>query len=137
MSYIKIHLQVLVDDFICALRRKALYQGRMYIFDHYLCFYSKIFNHQKIVSIPLKVFLLLYELDCNLHCNTAFVHRHCSNIKEVSKSSSSSVGFKENGQQATNSTYFRASEFCREACIVSRVEICLMQLHLMCYGLAD
>lgn len=51
-------MQELVDDFICALRRKVLYQGRMYIYEHHLCFYSKIFGHQKIVTIPLKVSLL-------------------------------------------------------------------------------
>ena len=48
-------MQTLVDDFICALRRRVLYQGRMYVFEHYLCFYSNIFGHLKIVTIPLKV----------------------------------------------------------------------------------
>ena len=51
-------MQTLVDDFICALRRRVLYQGRMYVFEHYCCFYSNIFGHLKIVTIPLKVGVL-------------------------------------------------------------------------------
>lgn len=48
-------VQYLVDDFVCALRRRVLYQGRIYVFEHHACFISRIFNLEKILVIPLKV----------------------------------------------------------------------------------
>ena len=32
-----------------------LHQGRLYVFEHNACFYSQIFNYQKLLVIPLKV----------------------------------------------------------------------------------
>lgn len=34
----------LLDDFSCALSREILLQGRMYISEHYICFYSSLFG---------------------------------------------------------------------------------------------
>ncbi|KAJ7552356.1 hypothetical protein O6H91_06G052100 [Diphasiastrum complanatum] len=45
--------EVLVQDFNCALQKKILLQGHMYLFERYVCFYSNIFGYEKKV-IPLK-----------------------------------------------------------------------------------
>ncbi|KAL3699206.1 hypothetical protein R1sor_017228 [Riccia sorocarpa] len=46
--------EVLVEDFNCALQKKILLQGHMYLFDQYVCFYSNIFGYEKRKVIPLK-----------------------------------------------------------------------------------
>lgn len=48
-------MQNLVDDFMCALQKRVLLQGRMYVFDHHVCFYSNLFGYVKAKIIPLKV----------------------------------------------------------------------------------
>lgn len=47
--------QNVMDDFMCALQKRILHQGRLYVFEHYVCFYSKVFGYVKKASIPLKV----------------------------------------------------------------------------------
>lgn len=37
----------LVDDYLCALRKRILLQGRMYVFEHHLAFYANIFGYVK------------------------------------------------------------------------------------------
>lgn len=48
-------LQNVMDDFVCALQKKILLQGRIYVFEHYVCFYANIFGYVKKLVIPLKV----------------------------------------------------------------------------------
>lgn len=44
-----------MDDFVCALQKKILLQGRLYVFEHYVCFYANVFGYVKKIIIPLKV----------------------------------------------------------------------------------
>jgi len=44
----------LLDEFLCALHKKILLQGRMYVFNNYVCFYSSVFGYQKRKRIPFK-----------------------------------------------------------------------------------
>lgn len=37
----------LIDDYLCALRKRILLQGRMYVFEHHLAFYANIFGYVK------------------------------------------------------------------------------------------
>lgn len=46
--------EVLIQDFNCALQKKILLQGHMYLFEHYVCFYSNIFGYEKKKIIVLK-----------------------------------------------------------------------------------
>ena len=46
-------LQHLIDDFMCALRKKVLLQGRMYLFREHVCFHCNLFGYQKTKCIPL------------------------------------------------------------------------------------
>eukprot|EP00899_Mesostigma_viride_P000533 jgi/Mesvir1/10480/Mv21719-RA.2 len=43
----------LVEEFMCAMQRKILHQGHMYLFDKHVCFYSNIFGYEKKKCIPL------------------------------------------------------------------------------------
>lgn len=45
--------ELFLDEFYCALHKRFLLQGRMYIFEHYLCFYSNVFGWVKQKVIPL------------------------------------------------------------------------------------
>jgi len=47
--------QNVCDEFVCALRKRILLQGRLYICEHYICFYSHLFGYNKEKVIPLKV----------------------------------------------------------------------------------
>lgn len=47
--------QHLMDDFICALRKRVLLQGRLYVFEEHLGFYCHFFGYRKAVVVPLKV----------------------------------------------------------------------------------
>ncbi|GMP42627.1 hypothetical protein CsSME_00012303 [Camellia sinensis var. sinensis] len=38
--------QVLIQDFNCALQENFLLQGHMYVFGHYICFYSNLFGFE-------------------------------------------------------------------------------------------
>ena len=44
----------LLDEFLCALHKKILLQGRMYVFNNFVCFYSSVFGYQKRKRIPFK-----------------------------------------------------------------------------------
>ncbi|GIL88424.1 hypothetical protein Vretimale_14984 [Volvox reticuliferus] len=44
----------LLGDFHCAMRKRVLLQGRMYIFDHYVCFYSAVFGFAKKRRVPTR-----------------------------------------------------------------------------------
>ena len=48
-------VQCVLDDFMCALQKRLLYQGRMFVFEHYVCFHSNLFGHKKDKVIPLQV----------------------------------------------------------------------------------
>jgi hypothetical protein len=43
----------LIDTFMCALKKRILLQGRMYVFDHHVCFSCSLFGYHKIKVIPL------------------------------------------------------------------------------------
>ncbi|KAJ0112598.1 hypothetical protein Patl1_00107 [Pistacia atlantica] len=44
--------EVLVQDFNCAYQESILLQGHMYLFDHYICFYSNIFGFETKKIVP-------------------------------------------------------------------------------------
>ncbi|XP_009373214.2 protein VASCULAR ASSOCIATED DEATH 1, chloroplastic [Pyrus x bretschneideri] len=46
--------EVLIEDFNCAFQENILIQGHMYLFVHYICFYSNIFGFEtkKIIPFP-------------------------------------------------------------------------------------
>ncbi|XP_010692054.2 protein VASCULAR ASSOCIATED DEATH 1, chloroplastic isoform X1 [Beta vulgaris subsp. vulgaris] len=46
--------EVLLQDFNCALQENILLQGHMYLFEHYICFYSNIFGFETKKIIPLQ-----------------------------------------------------------------------------------
>ncbi|CAD7699391.1 unnamed protein product [Ostreobium quekettii] len=45
--------ELFMDEFYCALHKKILLQGRMYVFENYVCFYSNLFGWVKRKVIPL------------------------------------------------------------------------------------
>lgn len=46
--------EMFMDEFYCALHKKILLQGRMYVFENYVCFYSNLFGWVKQKAIPLQ-----------------------------------------------------------------------------------
>lgn len=40
--------QGLLNDYACALKKRMLLQGRMYVFSAHLCFYSSLFGYVKV-----------------------------------------------------------------------------------------
>ena len=46
--------ELFLDEYHCAWQKKILIQGRMYVFEHYVCFYANIFGVQQAKVIPLK-----------------------------------------------------------------------------------
>ncbi|XP_022144576.1 protein VASCULAR ASSOCIATED DEATH 1, chloroplastic isoform X2 [Momordica charantia] len=46
--------EVLIEDFNCAFQENILIQGHMYLFMHYICFYSNIFGFETKKVIPLQ-----------------------------------------------------------------------------------
>jgi len=46
--------ETLLDEFHCALRKRVLLQGRMYVFDHYVCFSSSVFGFVKKKVLPFQ-----------------------------------------------------------------------------------
>lgn len=57
--------EVLIQDFNCALQKKILLQGHMYLFEHYVCFYSNIFGYEK------KKVIILKDVTCVRKARTA------------------------------------------------------------------
>ncbi|KAL4447234.1 hypothetical protein ABPG77_007267 [Micractinium sp. CCAP 211/92] len=45
--------EVFLEDFMCALKKRMLMQGRMYVFSRHVCFSSNLFGYHKIKVIPL------------------------------------------------------------------------------------
>lgn len=52
----------LLDSFMCALKKKILLQGRMYIFDAHVCFSCSLFGYHKIKVIPIDAILSLRKM---------------------------------------------------------------------------
>ena len=46
--------EVFVEEYLCALYKKILLQGRMYVFENHVCFYSNVFGYTKVKTIALK-----------------------------------------------------------------------------------
>lgn len=46
--------ECVLDDFMCALRKRLLYQGRLYIFERTLCFSSSVFGYKKQKIVPFQ-----------------------------------------------------------------------------------
>ncbi|RMZ56452.1 hypothetical protein APUTEX25_004675 [Auxenochlorella protothecoides] len=46
--------ELFLEDYLCAVQKKTLKQGRMYIFDKHIGFHANIFGHHKYYSIPIK-----------------------------------------------------------------------------------
>ena len=40
------------QDYTCAIQRQILLQGRMYVSEKFVCFYSNLFGFEKKVKIP-------------------------------------------------------------------------------------
>ncbi|KAF8113043.1 hypothetical protein N665_0058s0134 [Sinapis alba] len=57
--------EVLVQDFNCACQESILLQGHMYLFLHYICFYSNIFGYETKKIIPFS------EISCVKRAKTA------------------------------------------------------------------
>ncbi|KAL4443672.1 hypothetical protein ABPG75_011409 [Micractinium tetrahymenae] len=45
--------EVFLEDFMCALKKRMLLQGRMYVFSQHVCFSSTLFGYHKVKVIPL------------------------------------------------------------------------------------
>ncbi|CAJ1070433.1 GRAM domain-containing protein 2B [Xyrichtys novacula] len=45
--------ELLKQSYTCALQRDILYQGKMYVSDNWICFYSKVFGRDTKISIPV------------------------------------------------------------------------------------
>ena len=60
-------LQNICDEFVCALRKRVLLQGRLYICEHFICFHSSLFGYNKEKVISLKV---MGQLACMMSCIT-------------------------------------------------------------------
>jgi VAD1 Analog of StAR-related lipid transfer domain/GRAM domain len=43
-----------MDDYMCALKKKVLLQGRLFVFERHFCFYSSLFGYHKAKVIPLE-----------------------------------------------------------------------------------
>lgn len=46
--------EVFVEEYLCALYKKILLQGRMYVFQNHVCFYSNVFGYTKVKTIALQ-----------------------------------------------------------------------------------
>jgi hypothetical protein len=71
--------ETLVEDFNCALQKKILLQGHMYLFERYVCFYSNIFGYEKKKIIPLK------DITCVRKAKTAGVFPNAIEITSWGK----------------------------------------------------
>lgn len=52
----------LVDTFLCALKKRILLQGRMYIFTKHVCFSSSLFGYHKLKTIPIRSLLSVRKM---------------------------------------------------------------------------
>ncbi|KAK2076207.1 hypothetical protein QBZ16_001139 [Prototheca wickerhamii] len=44
--------EVFLDDYLCAIKKRMLHQGRMYVFDRHVCFHGNTFGHHEYYTIP-------------------------------------------------------------------------------------
>ena len=44
--------ETLLVDYMCAMHKKILLQGKMYVFENYICFHSNVFGYIKTRCIP-------------------------------------------------------------------------------------
>ena len=51
----------LIDNYMCALKKKILLQGRLYVFDHHVCFSCNLFGYHKIKVIPMESIVGVYK----------------------------------------------------------------------------
>lgn len=51
--------EALVTEYMCALHSKILLQGKMYVYENYVCFYSNVFGYIKKRKIPFKDITLI------------------------------------------------------------------------------
>jgi len=49
----------LLAEYMCALHKKILLQGKMYVFENYICFHSNVFGYVKMRTIPFRRITLL------------------------------------------------------------------------------
>lgn len=59
--------EVLIRDFNCAFQESILLQGHMYVFTHYICFYSNIFGFETKKIVPF------HEVTCVRRAKTAAI----------------------------------------------------------------
>lgn len=52
----------LLDTFMCALKKRILLQGRMYVFTKHVCFSCSLFGYHKIKSIPIESILSVRKM---------------------------------------------------------------------------
>jgi len=52
----------LLDTFMCALKKRILLQGRMYIFSKHVCFSSSLFGYHKLKTIPIDSLLAVRKV---------------------------------------------------------------------------
>lgn len=67
-------MQSPVEDFHCALQKKICLQGRLYLFQQHVCFYSNLFGFAKSKVIPLQV-MLVYSIPRD---SIKYVHHLCT-----------------------------------------------------------
>lgn len=53
-----------MDDYLCALRKKILFQGRLFVFTEHLGFYANLFGYRKIKTIRLQVGVESFGKSC-------------------------------------------------------------------------
>ncbi|KAK9827162.1 hypothetical protein WJX74_008866 [Apatococcus lobatus] len=46
--------EAILDDFRCAIKRRILHQGHLYVFDRHVCFHSNVFGYVRSTVMPLK-----------------------------------------------------------------------------------
>lgn len=51
--------ECLMSDYSCAVQRSILLHGRMYISEHWLCFFSSIFNHKTMIKVAIDDILMV------------------------------------------------------------------------------
>lgn len=48
-------------DYSCALQKDILLQGRIYLSENWLCFYSNIFRWETTVSLTCSVYIIAFQ----------------------------------------------------------------------------
>lgn len=72
----------LICDYSCAVQRAILLHGRMYVSEHFVCFFSSIFSHKTSIVLPMDDVLFVASakvalvFDNSLKVNTHDSHAH-------------------------------------------------------------